>query len=139
MRQRLLIGVITCLIALALVAGAQADQGSPVPTCGGNAYAGQLFHTGPPTHWSFDVVSHCGANKSFLWEIQSSSDNGLHWIDKGAPHHYYQQTTSCVNSGCIVSLNENTISCNTGLDWRDHVWTNSMDDQSLSSQTLGCP
>ena len=137
--SRLLIGLITCTMMLAVLASiggksvpsAKADRATPVPACGKNnsnfGVAANWAGYQGGNNWQVSWGEYCGSGATVTVEMQTSTDNGQHWSDMGgATDSVFTQinggqtenrvhTYTSGASGCIIGG---------GHQYRMHVWAN---------------
>src|SRR4051812_6617915 len=78
--------VLAIMLASASAALADQDPGFLPLTCGTNNPANHpsatyLTYDNGAAEWDAGMNSVCGSHGTFEWELQRTSDNGLHWND----------------------------------------------------------
>ncbi len=71
--------VILLIAMIAALAGMGGTAQAQTSTCGGSATADGWLHSGPPTKWTYFVSANCGNDKTFLVQLQASTNGSSGW------------------------------------------------------------
>lgn len=136
MKARLLIGVITCIAMLAILASiggvtkAKADSPGGL-TCGGYVTNAESTYFSGGNFWQLNDLHVCGSAHTYAYEIQITTNNGSTWTDWTADHVY--GSGACSPGGCNGFHQDGAAGCITGsgIDgYRVHVWWQGGDAKS---------
>jgi hypothetical protein len=132
MKARLLIGLVTCLAMLAILAGvtttkAHADAGNNTITCGSNpgkyARVASASHTNfTPFDWHVRTDFNCGLNGGWLTELQHNTGTGG-WTD--LIEFNFITPAGRANQDDHQNYNFNGFSCNASVSYRFKTWSTS--------------
>lgn len=125
--------VITLACALFAIAGTSSASADPSgnETCGGDFVFDWWQYQPGITTWKFRGAYFCGDNKTITWEIQHTTDGGMHWADWPDEFGFRSgpgcnDFNGCTKTFTLFSWNPN---CSSG-SYRVHVWGSDWDKPS---------